>query len=318
MKPKLRLGTRGSKLALWQANWVKTALEARWNGLVVELSIIRTTGDKVLDTPLSKMGAEGHGKGLKGLFTRELDEALLDGRIDIAVHSMKDVPGELPAGIGIAAVPEREDPRDAFVSNGVRLAELPAGSVIGTSSLRRQVQLKHQYSHLTLVPLRGNVDTRLRTLEAGEFDGIVLAVAGLKRLGYTARITEVLECDVMVPAIGQGALAVVCRDQDPDTHARVSPLDHSPARTAITAERSLLRALGGSCQVPIGGLAKLQDAHLTIQGVVGSLDGSKLVTRQIQGPQADAATLGARLALELLEGGGREILGGIGIDGTSR
>src|SRR5437879_1782766 len=206
----LRLGTRGSALALWQANWTKGALEKRWPDLAVELVPIKTTGDKILDVPLAKIGG-------KGLFTKEIDEALLDGRIDLAVHSMKDVPFQLPDGIEFGAIPEREDPRDAFISNGPKLHELIAGATIGTSSLRRQVQLRHRFPGLNLVPLRGNVDTRLRRVKAGDFDGIILAVAGLKRLGHDHRITQVLDDDVMVSAVGQGALGIVCRVNDEST-----------------------------------------------------------------------------------------------------
>src|SRR5438874_3260601 len=242
----LKLGTRGSALALWQANWTKRALEGRWQGLAVQLVPIKTTGDKILDVPLAKIGG-------KGLFTKELDEALLDGRIDLAVHSLKDVPFELPAGIAIGAVPEREDPRDAFISNGPKLHELGPNATIGTSSLRRQVQLRHRFPSLNIVMLRGNVDTRLRKLDGGEYDGIILAVAGLKRLGHESRITQILDDDMMVSAVGQGALGIVCRLADDATLQRLQPLDHNATRTAVTAERGLLRALGGSCQVPVAG-----------------------------------------------------------------
>ena len=210
MDGRLKLGTRGSALALWQANWTKRELEKRWPVLSVELVPIKTAGDKILDVPLAKIGG-------KGLFTKEIDEALLDGRIDLAVHSMKDVPFQLPEGIDFAAVPEREDPRDAFISNGPKLEELPEDARIGTSSLRRQVQLRHRFPALNLVTLRGNVDTRLRKLTAGEFDGIILAIAGLKRLGYEAHITQTLEDDIMVPAVGQGALGIICRSRDDAT-----------------------------------------------------------------------------------------------------
>src|SRR5205809_1690168 len=203
----LRLGTRGSALALWQANWTKSQLEQRWPEFAVELVPIKTTGDNILDVPLAKIGG-------KGLFTKEIDEALLDGRIDLAVHSMKDVACELPDGIDFAAVPEREDPRDAFLSNGPTLKELPGRARIGTSSLRRQVQLRHRFPALNPVTLRGNVDTRLRRLAGRDFDGIILAVAGLKRLGHEQRITQILNDDVMVSAVGQGALGIVCRDED--------------------------------------------------------------------------------------------------------
>src|SRR5215831_887411 len=216
----LKLGTRGSALALWQANWTKAQLEKRWPGLVVDLVPIKTTGDKILDVPLAKIGG-------KGLFTKELDEALLDRRIDLAVHSLKDVPFQLPEGIDFAAIPERDDPRDAFVSNGPKLQDLPSTAKIGTSSLRRQVQLKHRFPSLRLVTLRGNVDTRLRKLAAGEFDGIILAVAGLQRLGHAQRITEILDDDVMISAVGQGALGIVCRSGDASTRLLLQVLDDS-------------------------------------------------------------------------------------------
>src|SRR6184192_1145063 len=206
----LRLGTRGSALALWQANWTKSQLEQRWPDLAVELVPIKTTGDKILDVPLAKVGG-------KGLFTKEIDEALLARRIDLAVHSMKDVPFQLPDGIDFGAIPEREDPRDAFISNGPKLQELEAlrpQATIGTSSLRRQVQLRHRFPALALVMLRGNVDTRLRRAAAGDFDGIILAIAGLKRLGHEERVTQILDDDVMLPAVGQGALGMVCREED--------------------------------------------------------------------------------------------------------
>src|SRR5580765_6591571 len=203
----LKLGTRGSALALWQANWTKIALEHRWPRLTIDLVPIKTTGDKSLDVPLDKIGG-------KGLFTKEIDEALLDGRIDLAVHSLKDVPFQLPDGIDFAAIPEREDPRDAFVSNGTKLRDLPPDAKVGTSSLRRQVQLRHRLPNLNLQTLRGNVDTRLRKLDAGDFDAIILAAAGLKRLGHENRITEFLEDNVMISAVGQGALGIVCRSTD--------------------------------------------------------------------------------------------------------
>src|SRR6266550_4044918 len=214
----LRLGTRGSALALWQANWTRHELETRWPGLKVDLIPIKTAGDKILDVPLAKIGG-------KGLFTKEIDEALLDGRIDLAVHSMKDVPFQLPEGIDFAAVPEREDPRDAFISNGPKLEELPEDARIGTSSLRRQVQLRHHFPALNLVTLRGNVDTRLRKLAAGDFDGIILAAAGLKRLGHEQRITQMLDDDIMVSAVGQGALGIVCRFGDDAARSALQVLD---------------------------------------------------------------------------------------------
>jgi len=268
----LKLGTRGSALALWQANWTKAELEKRWPGLTVELIPIKTTGDKILDVPLAKIGG-------KGLFTKEIDEALLDGRIDLAVHSMKDVPFQLP---------------DA--------------ARIGTSSLRRQVQLRHRFPRLNLVTLRGNVDTRLRKLESGEFDGIILAVAGLKRLGHEARITQILDDDVMVSAVGQGALGIVCRTSDSSTRSLLQVLDHAPTRTAVTAERGLLRALGGSCQVPVAGKARLVGERLILKGLIASLDGTRVLTEEVAGETDDPAGLGIQLGQKLLSLGAGEIL----------
>lgn len=297
----LRLGTRGSGLALWQANWTKAALEKRWPGLKIELVPIKTTGDKVVDVPLAKVGG-------KGLFTKEIDEALLGGRIDVAVHSLKDVPVQLPPGIDIAAVPEREDPRDAFVSNGPKIRELPSGATIGTSSLRRQVQLRRHFPALNPVTLRGNVDTRLRKLANGGFGGIILAVAGLKRLGHESRITEILEDDVMISAACQGALGIVCRTEDASTRRVLQDLDHAPTRTAITAERALLRTLGGSCQVPVAVKAILTPQNLTIKGLVASLDGKRVAAHEWTGSPDRAAELGNELGEKLLSLGAKAIL----------
>ncbi|HYR91825.1 MAG TPA: hydroxymethylbilane synthase [Terriglobia bacterium] len=307
----LKLGTRGSALALWQANWTKSELEKRWPGLSVELVPIKTTGDKILDVPLAKIGG-------KGLFTKEIDEALVDGRIDLAVHSMKDVPFQLPDGIGFAAVPEREDPRDAFISNGPQLHELREGATIGTSSLRRQVQLRHRFPLLNLAMLRGNVDTRLRKLAAGEFDGIILAVAGLKRLGHESRITQILDDDIMVSAVGQGALGIVCRTGDDETRSFLEALDHAPTHTAVTAERGLLRALGGSCQVPIAGRAKLVEDTLSIKGLIASLDGSRVLAEELTGSADHAQELGLELGRKLLARGAGEILAEIAQYGADR
>lgn len=310
----MKLGTRGSALALWQANWTRTALERRWPRLTVELVPIKTTGDKILDVPLAKIGG-------KGLFTKELDEALLDGRIDLAVHSMKDVPFQLPDGIDFAAIPEREDPRDAFVSNGLRLKDLPKQAKVGTSSLRRQVQLRHRFPSLDLVTLRGNVDTRLRKLDAREFDAIILAAAGLKRLGHADRVTEFLEDDIMVSAVGQGALGIVCRSGDEETRRLLAVLDHAPTRIAVTAERGLLRALGGSCQVPIGGKARIEANAIVIKGLVASLDGKTVISEELRGAMDDPAALGMELGRKLREKGAAEILAEIAqfaADGDAR
>ena len=311
MEGRLKLGTRGSALALWQANWTKSELEKRWSGLTVELMPIKTTGDKILDVPLAKIGG-------KGLFTKEIDEALLDGRIDLAVHSMKDVPFQLPAGIEFAAVPQREDPRDAFISNGPKLQELGGGATIGTSSLRRQVQLRHRFPALNLVTLRGNVDTRLRRLSAGDFDGIVLAVAGLKRLGHEQRMTQILDDDIMVSAVGQGALGIVCRATDHSTRQVLQVLDHAPSRIAVTAERGLLQALGGSCQVPIAGKANLAGDHLSIKGLIASLDGNRVVSHELSGTPNRAFELGMELGAKLLAMGAGDILAEIAQYGAER
>jgi len=297
----MKLGTRGSALALWQANWTKNALERCWPGLEVELVQVKTTGDKILDVPLAKIGG-------KGLFTKELDEALLDGRIDLAVHSLKDVPFQLPDGIDFGAIPEREDPRDAFLSKGPKLQELRAGASIGTSSLRRQVQLRHRFPSFNLLTLRGNVDTRLRKLDAGEFDGIILAAAGLKRLGHEDRVTQFLEDDIMVSAVGQGALGIVCRSTDQETCRLLAALDHQETRTAVMAERGLLRALGGSCQVPVAGRARIQNTDLIVKGLVASIDGTRVLTHEISGPSSDPSALGIELGRKLLAMGAGQIL----------
>jgi hydroxymethylbilane synthase len=307
----LRLGTRGSALALWQANWTKSELEKRRPGLTVDLVPIKTTGDKILDVPLAKIGG-------KGLFTKEIDEALLDGRIDVAVHSMKDVPFQLPDGIEFGAVPEREDPRDAFISNGPKLQELRPGAAIGTSSLRRQVQLRHRFPALNLVTLRGNVDTRLRRVSSGDFDGIILAVAGLKRLGHEQRITQILDDDIMVSAVGQGALGIACRTGDDSTRQVLQALDHVPTRIAVTAERGLLRALGGSCQVPIAGKARLSGERLSMKGLVASLDGNRVIQHELSGAADRAFALGMELGAKLLAMGAGDILAEIAQHGADR
>jgi hydroxymethylbilane synthase len=276
-------------------------MEDRWAGLRVELVPIKTTGDKILDVPLAKIGG-------KGLFTKELDEALLDGRIDLAVHSLKDVPFQLPDGIDFAAIPEREDPRDAFVSKGPMLQDLQPGATVGTSSLRRQVQLRHRFPALNLVSLRGNVDTRLRKLDSGDFDGIVLASAGLKRLGHEARITQFLEDDIMLSAVGQGALGIVCRSTDTATRGFLEVLSDETTRRAVMAERGLLRALGGSCQVPVAGRARLDGDKLTIKGLIASLDGTRVISDEMSGSSDQPAELGMRLGQKLLEMGAGEIL----------
>ncbi len=309
MSRTLKLGSRGSQLALWQANWAKAELERFFESLSVEIVIIKTTGDRVLDVPLAQVGG-------KRLFTKELDEALLDGRIDFAVHSMKDLPCDLPDGIRLVAITKREDHRDALVSDGRKLGEMLPGARIGTSSLRRQVQLRHRFPELDVVPLRGNVDTRLGKLDAGEYDGIILAAAGLNRLGYSDRITEYLESEVMLSAVGQGALAIVCRCGDSETQASLLRLDHETTRSAVLAERALLASLEGSCQVPIGGHARVEGDVIVLTGLIASLDGKDLITDRAEGDPARAGEIGAELGRRLLASGGRAVLEEISRNGT--
>jgi len=296
------IGTRGSKLALWQAEWVYARLRELEPALAVSLKRIKTTGDKILDTPLATIGG-------KGLFVKEIEEALLRGEIDLAVHSMKDVPTRLPAELEILAIPEREDPRDVLITlNKVSLERLVPGSRIGTSSLRRQAQLLHYRPDLSIQILRGNLDTRLRKLEAGEYDGIILAAAGIKRLGWSEYVTEYLSPDVCLPAIGQGALALEGRADDGFVREVVARLDHHPTRTAVTAERALLERLEGGCQVPIAAHAAITNGIMTLSALIAGVDGRRLVRDSLEGPMHDAHWLGVRLAERLLAHGGDEIL----------
>ena len=297
--PRLVIGSRGSRLALWQAEWVKGELGR--HGYFADIEIIKTTGDRITDVPLAQVGT-------KGLFTKEIEEALLAGRVDLAVHSLKDLPTELPAGLRLGAVPRREDPRDVLVSrDGRRLAELPAGARVGTSSLRRSAQLRHARPDLDLEPVRGNLDTRLRKLEEGQFAALLLAAAGLRRLGWEARITEYLEPEVMCPAIGQGALGIEARTDDAATLDALAHLDDRAARLETAAERALLAGLGGGCQVPFGGFARLQhDGRLLLGGVVASPDGRRLF--RASGEGTDPEELGARLAEQLLRDGAAQVL----------
>ena len=292
----LVIASRGSQLALWQARWVAGQLAAR--GHECRIEIIKTTGDKITDVPLAKVGT-------KGLFTKEIEEALLDGSADLAVHSLKDLPTELPAGLVLAVVPPREDPRDAVV--GKRLADLPSGAKVGTSSLRRAAQLRKLRPDVVVESVRGNLDTRLRKLDEGRYDAILLAAAGLKRLGWGDRIAEILEPDIMCPAVGQGALAIETRASGAGFDA-CAALDDSATHSAVAAERGVLGALGGGCQVPIGSHAEVDGARVTVTGVVVSPDGSELVRAQAEGPASDAAAVGARLGAELLARGARRIL----------
>ena len=292
----LVIASRGSQLALWQARWVEAQL--RGLGHQCRIEIIKTTGDKITDVPLAKVGT-------KGLFTKEIEEALLDGRADLAVHSLKDLPTELPAGLVLAAIPEREDPRDAVL--GKKLADLPAGAKVGTSSLRRAAQLRKLRPDLLIESVRGNLDTRIRKLDEGQYDAIVLAAAGLKRLGWADRIAEIFDADRMCSAVGQGALAIETRASGAGFDA-CEALDHAATHAAVTAERGVLGALGGGCQVPIGAYATVDGAALRVRAIVAAPDGSELIAAEASGASNDAATIGARLGAELLRKGAAKIL----------
>src|SRR5437763_1597675 len=292
----LVIASRGSQLALWQANWVAGQLAGL--GHESRIEIIKTTGDKITDVPLAQVGT-------KGLFTKEIEEALLDGRADLAVHSLKDLPTDLPDGLTLAAIPPREDPRDALV--GKKLADLAQGAKVGTSSLRRSAQLRNLRPDLRVESVRGNLDTRLRKLDEGQYDAILLAAAGLKRLGWADRIAEILPVDIMCSAVGQGALAIETRERGAGFDA-CTALDHAATHAEVLAERGLLGALGGGCQVPIGAHARIENGRLYLLGVVASPDGSEVIRAETEGPVADAAELGQALGAKLLNLGARRIL----------
>jgi hydroxymethylbilane synthase len=296
----IRLGTRGSPLALWQARWVGDRLEQE-DRTRIGIVPIRTTGDRVTDRPLAAIGG-------KGLFTKELDQALLDGQIDLAVHSLKDLPFRLPDGVRIAAVLERGDPRDAVVSTGGGLGMLPPGSRVGTSSLRRRAQILHRFPRIDVAELRGNVETRLGRLDGGDLSAVVLSGAGLTRLGHAARITEWLDVADMLPAVGQGAVVAVCRTEDVGTSKRLEALDHPPTRQAVTAERAMLELLEGNCQIPIAGYAVLSGDRVRLTGLVARPDGTTLIRESLEGPRADPAAVGRRLGENLLDAGAGRIL----------
>jgi hydroxymethylbilane synthase len=293
---RLVIGSRGSLLALWQARWVQSRLAGL--GHEAEIRIIKTTGDRITDVPLARVGG-------KGLFTKEIEEALLAGEVDLAVHSLKDLPTELPAGLAIAAIPEREDPRDAVV--GRKLSELAAGAKVGTSSLRRSAQLKRMRPDLAVESVRGNVDTRLRKLDEGQYEAILLASAGLRRLGWADRIAQVMEPGEMCPAVGQGALGIETRE-DGDARAICSGLDHAATRAAATAERAVLAALGGGCQVPIGAHAGVAGGRIHLLALVISVDGAELVRDTAEGPVDEARQIGRALGERLLSAGAARLL----------
>jgi hydroxymethylbilane synthase len=297
---KIRIGSRGSALALWQAEHVKARLEGL--GHTPEVRVITTTGDRVLDAPLESVGG-------KGAFLKEIEEAMIAGEVDLAVHSLKDVPTTLPDGLGLCAVLQRADPRDALISaSGHSLAELPKGARVGTTSLRRQAQLRALRPDLSIADLRGNVDTRLRRLREGRFDAILLAMAGLTRLGRAAEVTEALDPGILLPAPGQGAIGLECRASDADVAAAVAPLHHEVTAASVAAERAFLAALGGGCNVPLGAFAETDAAAgLRLRGLVARSDGSALLRGELRGGNAER--LGRALADDLLARGARELLG---------
>lgn len=298
----IRIATRKSALALWQADYVKARLEQAHPGLLVTLVPMVSRGDKLLDSPLSKIGG-------KGLFVKELETALLEQQADIAVHSMKDVPMDFPEGLGLFCICEREDPRDAFVSNTYSSLEaLPAGSIVGTSSLRRQAQLLTRRPDLEIRFLRGNVNTRLAKLDAGEYDAIILAAAGLIRLGFEDRITASISVDDSLPAGGQGAVGIECRSADLEVHALLAPLHHRDTTDRVVAERAMNKHLNGGCQVPIACYAVLEGEQLWLRGLVGEPAGGLLLSAEARAPRADAEALGVRVAEDLLQQGAEEIL----------
>ncbi len=300
-KNEIRIGTRGSQLALWQANWIKKSLESKYKDLKVTLIKIKTTGDKILDVPLARVGG-------KGLFVKEIEEALVDGKIDIAVHSMKDVPTDLPGSLHIPVICKREDPRDALLSHGRTFSDLPKGGKVGTSSLRRQAQLLHLRPDLKMVTLRGNLDTRIRKLDTENLDAVILAAAGIRRMGWSDKITEILSPEISLPAIGQGAVGVECRREDPWINSRIAFLLHPETFDTVTSERALLKRLEGGCQVPIAAYAEIENDTMRLRGLVGSVDGKTLIRDEITGPRIQGESLGVELAERLLAAGADKIL----------
>ncbi len=298
----VRVATRGSQLALTQSRWVADRLQEANPGTQFELHTFKTVGDKVLNVALSQIGG-------KGLFTKELEDAMLAGKADMAVHSLKDMPTELPAGLTLGCIPEREDARDVVITvDGTRFADLPAGTVVGTSSLRRMAQLRHRRPDLEFVPIRGNVDTRLRKLEEGQVGALIMAASGFHRLGLQDRITEYLDPAYCLPAPGQGALAVEIRDGDPEVAAMVAKIHHLETAVRVEAERAVLARLEGGCQVPIAAHAVLDGDRLHLEGLIASTDGSRVVRYAAEGPAREPRALGVRVAEWLLDHGGEEIL----------
>jgi hydroxymethylbilane synthase len=302
MRKHIKIGTRGSLLATTQSTWVRKQIEAEHPGITVELVKIVTKGDKILDVPLAKVGG-------KGLFVKEIEEALLRKDVDLAVHSMKDVPSELPDELHLGIIPPRENPHDAFISTRfARLADLPEGATVGTSSLRRRAQLAALRPDLKIVDLRGNLDTRLRKLDEGKFQAIILAAAGLNRLGMSSRATGYFTAREMLPAVGQGALGIELRKDDDELLAGLSFLNDDNTTIAVAAERAFLYRLEGGCQVPIGAFAEVDGGQVELTGLVASVDGKEVLKDSISGPNAEAQQIGTQLANKLLDMGGREIL----------
>jgi hydroxymethylbilane synthase len=301
----LKIGTRGSSLALTQSGWIKSMIEARHPDVSVELVRITTKGDKILDSALSKIGG-------KGLFVKEIEDALLRKDVDLAVHSIKDVPAEIPEGLCLPVFPEREDPRDAFISmNYPSLSDLQEGASVGTGSLRRSSQLLNIRPDLKIIPMRGNVDTRLKKLEAGEFQAIILAAAGLKRLGLAGRITQLIPTDTCLPAIGQGALGLETREGDTRVMDIISFLNHTETELTVRAERAFLKRLEGGCQVPIAGLCVKEGSFIRLSGMVAELDGSRIIKNELVGPKDKPEELGEALAERLLNAGAEKILAAV-------
>lgn len=299
---KLRIGTRGSQLALWQANFIKSCIEDLFPKLDVEIITIRTTGDRITDRPLSMVGG-------KGLFVKEIESALLNNEIDLAVHSMKDMPGEMPRGLVIGAIPERENPFDVMISkDNKQLADYPAGARIGTSSLRRGSQLKAARPDLEIVSIRGNLDTRIKKLKAGEYDAIVLAAAGLIRLGQVSEISQYLDKTIMVPAAGQGALCIQTRENDADIAPVMAKLDHGTTRVCVTGERAFLKQIEGSCHIPVACFGEMKNNQVMLTALVASEDGREVIKEQMISPVDEIEDHGRKLANLLLENGGKRIL----------
>jgi hydroxymethylbilane synthase len=307
-KRTVRIATRNSPLALWQAEHIKSRLLELHEDIEVELVAMKTRGDVLLDTPLAKVGG-------KGLFVKELEQGMLEGRADIAVHSMKDVPVEFPEGLHLPVICQREDPHDAFVSNNYQsIEDLPEGAKLGTSSLRRECQVRTYRPDLEVLPLRGNVNTRLRKLDEGQFDAIILAMAGLKRLGFDERIRSALTPEQSLPAIGQGALGIETRIDDAEMNALIAPLHDPDTAVTVTAERALNRRLAGGCQVPIAGYAMLEGDEIWLRGLVGQPDGSETLYAELRGPAADADKIGVAVAEMLLAKGADKILADVYAD----